>query len=226
MRTSINNIRYFILVLGIFIGLPVYNQTYQQKLIEIDLKSLYEKNELTLVNRQVKWSEEKGQDVIELLLNEDEGLAWIKGIEFKTGTIELRLKGIDVYQHSFLGIAFHGVNDSTFDALYFRPFQFLAEDTVRKKRAIQYISLPQYTWSRLRETQNGKFENQVVPAPDPNDWFHARFIISETEARVYVNDTPEPYLIVPLLGAKSGKIGLYTAYRSGGSFANLRIIKG
>ncbi len=192
----------------------------------IDLIKLFKKNRLTIVNREAKAGKEKGFGYIEFLLNVDEGLAWIDGMDFKTGIIELDLRGQDVYQHSFLGMAFHGSNDTTFEAIYFRPFQFRTTDTVRQKRAVQYISLPEDTWSKLRETQSGKFENSVIPAPDPNDWFHARFVIKENEALVYVNHMPNPCLTVPLLGAQSGKIGLYTADRSGGSFANLRIIKG
>lgn len=205
--------------------LSAFAQHDQQKPSHIDLISMFKSNQLTIVNREVKIGSEKGNDYLEFLLNVDEGLAWVDGIDFKTGTVELDLKGQDVFQHSFLGIAFHGENDTSFEAIYFRPFQFRTVDTLRQKRAVQYISLPEYTWSKLRETQSGKFENTVMPAPDPNDWFHARFIITEKEARVYVNNKPNPCLTVPLLGAKSGKIGLYTADRSGGSFANLKIHK-
>jgi len=200
-------------------------QTLQPKKIDIDLISRFKNNQLTIVNREVKIGQQKENDYIEFLLNVDEGLAWIDGIDFKTGIIELDLKGDDVFQHSFLGIAFHGDNDTTFEAIYFRPFQFRTADTIRQKRAVQYISLPDHSWAKLRETDGGKFEHTVTPAPDPNDWFHARFVIAENEARVYVNHKPDPCLTVPLLGAKSGKIGLYTADRSGGSFANLKIYK-
>ncbi|MDZ4706851.1 MAG: hypothetical protein SH818_00500 [Saprospiraceae bacterium] len=206
-------------------SLAGFAQNILQKPGTIDLISMFNKNQLTIVNREVKVGKEKGNDYIEFLLNEDEGLAWIEGIDFRTGIIELYLKGQDIFQHSFLGIAFHGDNDTTFEAIYFRPFQFQTTDTLRLKRAVQYISLPEYTWSKLRETQSGKFENTVMPAPDPNDWFHARFIITEKEAMVYVNNKPPPCITVPLLGAKSGKIGLYTADNSGGSFANLKIHK-
>lgn len=202
----------------------VVAQQDQPQPVNIDLITRFKNNQLTIVNREVNIGKEKGKEYIEFLLNVDEGLAWIEGIDFKTGTIEIDLKGQDVFQHSFLGIAFHGVNDTTFEAIYFRPFQFRTEDTIRQKRAVQYISLPEHTWSKLRETQTGKLENSVVPAPDPNDWFHARFIITATEARVYVNKNPNPCITVPLLGSRTGKIGLYTADRSGGSFANLRIV--
>jgi hypothetical protein len=153
-----------------------------------------------------------------------EGLVWINGVSFSTGTIEIDLKGQDVYQHSFVGIAFRGVDDSTFDAVYFRPFQFLTSDSVRKTRGVQYVSLPEYTWQKLRAERSGVFEQAVTPAPDPNDWFHARIVIHENEVLVYVNHAARPSLHVPLLSdRKKGMIGLYTADRSGGSFGNLTI---
>src|SRR5688500_844294 len=39
-----------------------------------------------------------------------EGAAWVEGLEFETGTIELEVKGKDVLQQSFLGVAFAGSN--------------------------------------------------------------------------------------------------------------------
>lgn len=151
---------------------------------------------------------------------------WINGVSFSTGTIEIDLKGKDVYQHSFVGIAFHGANGSTFDAVYFRPFQFLTTDSVRKTRGVQYISLPENTWQVLREKQNGIYEKSVLPAPDPNDWFHAAITVTKNEVLVYVNNAATPVLRVSLLSKrKTGWIALYTADRSGGSFANLSIKK-
>jgi hypothetical protein len=157
----------------------------------------------------------------------DEGLVWLNGVSFSTGTIEIDLKGQDVYQHSFVGIAFHAADDSTFEAVYFRPFQFRTDDTARQKRGVQYVSLPENTWQVLRAQHPGIYEQPVNPGPDPNDWFHATFVVSDREVRVFVNNASEPCLSVPLLGnRKNGKIGLYTADRSGGSFSNLSIGKG
>src|SRR5688572_21152277 len=69
-----------------------------------------------------------------------DGIAWLKGVTFSEGTIELDLRGRDVLQKSFLGIAFHGIDTGTFDAIYFRPFNFRSEDPVRKIHAVQYVS--------------------------------------------------------------------------------------
>src|SRR6185436_16195371 len=53
-----------------------------------------------------------------------DGMAWIKGLNFSTGTIEVDLRGRDGFQESFIGIAFHGVDTAELDVVYFRPFNF------------------------------------------------------------------------------------------------------
>ncbi len=190
-----------------------------------DLAQRFRDNQLTVYNRQVNIEINDSKNAIVLSEEEGEGLVWVNGVSFSTGTIEVDLKGQDVFQHSFLGIAFHCADDSTFDAVYFRPFQFNADDPVRKKRSVQYISLPVYTWQKLREQQIGFFENKVEPSPDPNDWFHTKIVIKEKEMIVYVNNAATPCLRVSLLSQrKTGRIALYTADRSGGSFANLVIV--
>jgi hypothetical protein len=153
-----------------------------------------------------------------------DGVAWLNGVSFEKGGIEIDLRGKDLFQQSFLGIAFHGENDSTYEAVYFRPFNFLASDSVRRIHAVQYISHPDFTWKRLREQQNGVFEKEVVPAPDPNAWFHARVIVTETTVDVYVNQHPKPCLQAKRLSNRQGgKVGLWVGDRSGGDFADLRI---
>lgn len=194
--------------------------------VRYDLVKLFNEKNVSVVHRNVTVGQENGKQCLSLSEETDEGLVWLNGVTFSTGTIEVDLKGQDVFQHSFVGIAFHGANDSTFESVYFRPFQFRTDDAARKKRGVQYISLPEHTWQVLRAEHPGTFEQPVEPGPDPNDWFHAKFEVTVREVRVFVNNASEPCLSVPLLGKrKSGMIGLYVADRSGGSFANLTIWK-
>lgn len=196
----------------------------QETIIKYDIARLYEDKNVTVVNRKVKLERDASKECIVLNEDVDEGLVWLDGVSFSEGTIEIDLKGQDVFQHSFLGIAFHGVNDSTFDAIYFRPFQFRTADSVRKTRGVQYVSLPKNTWQVLREKHPGVYEKTVHPAPDPNNWFHAKMVVRKNTLQVYVNDSPAPCLEVDLIGKREGgRIALYTADRSGGSFANLTI---
>jgi len=94
-----------------------------------------------------------GTDAGSVHLNDKEGagLAWVKNEQFTYGTIEFDIKGKDKLQASFVGIAFHGVNDTTYETVYFRPFNFRANDPVRKAHAVQYMASPNYEWPKLRQ---------------------------------------------------------------------------
>ncbi len=154
-----------------------------------------------------------------------DGVAYLPGIEFVNGAIEFDVKGKDVQQQSFVGVAFHGVDGTTYDAIYFRPFNFRTEDQARRIRAVQYVSHPAYTWQKLRTEQPGKYEQPVNPVPDPNAWFHARLVIASPKVSVFVGDAKEPCLAVNQLSdRKKGLLGLWVGNNSGGDFANLKII--
>jgi len=163
-------------------------------------------------------------------LKEKEGiscnrLVWLKDINFSTGTIEVDLRGKDIPQRSFLGVAFHGVDTVTYDAIYFRPFNFQSTDPVRKIHAVQYISHPEFTWEKLRNEKNGIYEKGISPAPAATDWFHVKIVVDESSITVYVNGATMHSLKVNKLNdRKDGLIGLWN-YGLEGDFANLSIKK-
>lgn len=151
------------------------------------------------------------------------GIVWLNNETFTTGTIEVDLRGKDIMQKSFLGIAFHAVDTSTYDVVYFRPFNFRAEDPVRKIHAVQYMTIPDFPWDRLRKEQNGIYEKAVTPAPAATDWFHARIVVDPQNITVYVNNASTPSLTVPKLNTRTaGRIGLWSSALPG-DFANLVI---
>lgn len=154
-----------------------------------------------------------------------EGVAWLEGFQFTEGAIELDVRGRDVFQRSFVGIAFHGADGVTYDAVYFRPFNFRTDDPVRRSHAVQYISHPTHTWRTLRERYPGRFERPVAPVPDPTGWFHARVEIRGGLVRVFVERAAEPSLVVrQLRQRRRGWVGLFVGEGSSGDFANLRIV--
>jgi len=154
-----------------------------------------------------------------------QGIAWLEGAQFASGVLEFDVRGKDVFQRSFIGIAFRGIDEETYEAIYFRPFNFKIPDSVRSSHSVQYVSHPTHTWQKLRSEKPGEFEKSVRPIPDPNDWFHARVVVSDSTVTVYVNDSKEPSLEVPSLGnRKSGLVGLWVGNGSGGDFANLKIV--
>ena len=146
---------------------------------------------------------------------------WLKGVSFSNGTIEIDLRGKDIPQQSFLGVAFHGVDTTTYDAIYFRPFNFRSKDSIRKIHAVQYISHPIHTWSKLREEHPGMYEKGITPPPLGTDWFHARIEIKNGVVKVFVNNATTPSLTVTKLNnRKEGLLGLWN-FALNGDFANL-----
>jgi hypothetical protein len=155
---------------------------------------------------------------------EGPGIAWINGQEFNYGRIEFDIKGKDVLQQSFVGIAFHGLNDTTYEAVYFRPFNFRSPDSVRRSHAVQYIAVPKFDWPILRESYPNKYEQPVLPPPDPNDWFHVRIIVEIKKISVYVNDIDKPVLIIePFMPIKGHMIGYWVGNHSAGDWKDLKI---
>ncbi|CAG5003500.1 hypothetical protein DYBT9275_03166 [Dyadobacter sp. CECT 9275] len=152
------------------------------------------------------------------------GVAWLEEVEFKEGVIEFDVKGRNVVQKSFVGIAFHGSNDSTYDAVYFRPFNFKSLEEERRNHSVQYISLPKFDWPKLRSEFHNQYEKPVNPAPDPEEWFHCRLVVKNQEVNVFVNGNISPSLTVKqLAGLKGSKVGFWVGHASDGDFANISI---
>jgi len=189
--------------------------------IAAGLAASSQKTGYTIVNRKLT---DDGKGNIYLNAAEGPGMAWIKGLPFTEGTIEFDIKGKNVQQQSFVGFAFHGVNDSTYEAVYFRPFNFRSPDPVRKGHAVQYIADPNFDWPVLREKYPNKYEQPVSPVPDPNDWFHAKMAVTAEKIEVFVNGNTKPSLVVTPLVHSGGKMaGFWVGNGSDGSWRDLRV---
>jgi hypothetical protein len=176
------------------------------------------------VNRTVSLVNEDGKKTVRFNEVPNEGYMILKGIEFSNGTIEFDVKGKDIMQQSFVGIAFHGQDEKTYDVVYFRPFNFKSDDPVRRAHSVQYISSPDYGWPKLRNDFPGKYENTVSPVPGPDDWFHVKIVVDGKKISTFVNHSSQPSLQVEKLSnTTNGGIALWMGNNSGGSFANLSI---
>lgn len=190
----------------------------------IDLHASVVRNGIELYNRELTLVDEPGHQGIRLSKAYGEGVAWFMGVTFSEGIIEFDVRGEDVKQHSFVGIAFHGANDTTFDAVYLRPFQFRATADSLRNRMLQYISLPVHTWRALRKSAPGVNEHSITPAPDPSGWVHMRIVVSGDTISTFINGAKEPSLVVKkLTKLRTGRVGFYVADTSGGDFANIRM---
>lgn len=181
--------------------------------------------DFTAYNRNLSIKTDGTAQVIYLDENENPGIAWINGQHFTNGTIDVNIKGRDVLQQSFLGIAFHGVNDTIYEAIYFRPFNFRSTDPERKVHAVEYIALPQFDWPKLRSEHHNQYEKGVSPIPDPKAWFHARIEVRGKSIKVYINGNTTPSLAITALTHTDGKmIGYWVGNGSDGSWKNLKIV--
>lgn len=178
----------------------------------------------TIHNRAATVTVEDGMTVVGFDARAGDGAAWLEGVEFENGTIEVLIRGKNNPGRSFVGVAFRGVDEEVYDAVYFRPFNFIADNDLSRSHMVQYVSHPDHTWSRLREEHTDVYENALLDPPDPDRFFRARIVIEKPTVTVYVGDDPEPSLIVEELTDRTGgKIGLWMGNGSDGEFAQFVI---
>ena len=157
-------------------------------------------------------------------------LAWIEDLEFSNGSIEAEIAGAPVPgavgARGFVGIAFRlQIDDKTegkmtYDAFYLRPTNGRAEDQERRNHATQYISHPDWTWSRLRRETPSRYESYVDLVPD--EWTRIRIEVRGDRARLYVHDLQQPVLIVNDVKSGSNGTGAVALWIDPGTVAHFR----
>ena len=199
---------------------------FSQKAEVINIQKLVKNKGVEVFNRELSLINEGTHQGIRLSKDEGEGIAWLKGIEFSEGTLEFDVRGENVANHSFVGIAFHGKDNATFDAIYLRPFRFKDQNEEQRSHQLQYISLPDFPWRTLREKFPHKYESAIANTPDPDSWVRIKVVVKGSTVSTYINDNKEPSLVVEKVTSfNKGAVGFYVADTSGGDFANITISK-
>jgi len=154
----------------------------------------------------------------------------IKGIDFKTGTVEVKilsrlLKNAPDFARGFIGIAFH-INDSNsrFECIYLRPTNGRADDQLRRNHSIQYFSFPDYSFERLRKEAPGEYESYADMGLD--EWITMEIEVKEKQAKLFLNGNKQPSLIVNDLKSGdnvSGAVGLWMDVGTEGFFKELKV---
>jgi len=191
----------------------------------LDLTRLAAGQEWKIENRSVQAVVKDGKNAVQLDARPNDGLAWLPGFSFENGEIECDILGrSQPVQGSFVGVAFRVQDEKTFDAIYFRPFNFRVPE--RRAHSVQYVSHPDWTWNRLRAERTGQFEKAIDPAPDGDQWIHARIVVRKPKVEVYVNGAATPSLVVDELSPRTGgSVGLFVGNFSPGTFANLKVTR-
>jgi hypothetical protein len=156
---------------------------------------------------------------------EPELLASIEGVAFSNGVIEAEVAGVPAPgagtgARGFVGIAFRLQDDKTYDAFYLRSTNGRADDQERRNHAAQYISHPDWTWSRLRRETPSRYEAYVDLVPD--EWTRIRIEVRGERARLYVHGQQQPTLIVNDVKSGANRAGAVALWVGPGTVAHFR----
>ena len=155
-----------------------------------------------------------------------EQLAVVEGLEFDNGVIQAEIAGAPMAgatagARGFVGIAFRLQSDlRTYDAFYLRPTNGRADDQVRRNHSAQYISHPEWTWSRFRKETPEKYESYVDLVPD--EWTKVKIEVRGAQAKLYVHDQPQPTLIVNDVKTAANAKGAVALWLDVGTVAHFR----
>lgn len=148
-------------------------------------------------------------------------------IDFADGTIEAEIKSeIDEqapdFARGFVGFAFRVAADS-FEKIYLRPTNGVANDQVRRNHSVQYAAYPDYRFDRLRLEAPERYETAADIAP--NRWIHMKIIVLGATAKLYLDHRPNPVLVVNDLKLGAGRRGRVGLWIETGTIAHFRSIK-
>ncbi len=190
----------------------------------IDLAEAYATGALTPFARTVTSLDEGEVRGVAIDSVQATGLVWLDGVTFGTGEVSFLVRGRDVLGASFVGLAFGGVDDSTYEAVYLRPFNFNADDSTRHAHGIQYIAHPEHPWFVLRQQYPGEFEHAVSPDPAADAWQTVRLAISADSVHAWVGEGEAADLVVRrLVPSREGRVALWIGFGSPGEFASVTL---
>jgi hypothetical protein len=154
--------------------------------------------------------------------------ALVEGVSFRDGVIEVDLAGQPAAgafagARGFIGIAFRIQADGRYEYIYLRPTNGRADDQIRRNHSTQYSSYPDFDFARSRQEAPEKYESYVDL--QPGVWTSYKIEVEGRKARLYVNGTEQPCLIVNdlKLDPQNGGVALWVGPGTEGYFSNLKI---
>ncbi len=195
-------------------------------------------NKLTAVQVMMKPVELDGRKTIRVtkdtaVTKDDEAtFVRINDLPFHDGTIEVNvlsrlLPDAPAHARGFIGVAFRiSEKNERFECIYIRPTNGRAEQQLRRNRSVQYFSFPDFKYDRLRKESAGEYESYADMGL--NEWIRLRIEVKGSQAKLFINNQPQPSLIVNdlKLGENtSGAIGLFVDIGTEGFFTDLIINK-
>ncbi|HUR19927.1 MAG TPA: hypothetical protein VMZ90_03910 [Vicinamibacterales bacterium] len=187
-------------------------------------------------NVKVESAEYKGRKAIRITLPSSPApgprFTFVRGVDFADGTIEADVAakltmtvpaGAPV-PTAFIGIAFRTRSDANhYELFYLRPGNSRSSDQAQRNHSVQYLSVPDFDWSKLRWRWPSVYE--VYADLEPEAWTKMKIEVAGRQAKLYVNGAPRPVLVVDGLKGEDlrGGIGLWAFTGQDNYFSNLRI---
>ena len=176
--------------------------------------------------------EYQGRKAVRLTTQEssESVFAFLKGIQIKDGTIEAdiairRTTPPGVRMPGFVGIAFRARTDAShYDMFYLRPGNSHSEDQAMRNHSVQYVAAPGYDWYKLRREWPWVYESYADLQPE--SWNRARVEVRGRNAKLFVNGSENPSLIVNGLKGEDleGGVALWGYAGEEAYFSNVRVV--
>jgi hypothetical protein len=193
--------------------------------------SLTDTDALVLFGGQAQIVEYQGRTAV-LLTKKADGdvFAFVKGAQFQDGTIEadVAMKATTppgVRMPGFIGIAFRTRPDAShYELFYLRPGNSQSEDQAMRNHSVQYVSAPGFDWYKLRREWPWLYESHAGLRPDV--WTKVKIEVHGRSARLYVNGSDTPSLVVNGLKGEDlqGGVAMWGFAGEEAYFSNLKII--
>ena len=196
----------------IFMGVGISTTRTKQR--KFDLRELVAGDGWRLVNSSASIEEYKGKQAARFDARRGAGLAWVEGLRFSVGKIDLDIAAVK----QDAGIAFHVQNEREFEAVCFHIGDEAQSEGETQRVVVRYFSTDP-DWSANHEA---RFD---LPYSQSGEWFKARVSISKEVIAVFINSSNIPTLRLdnPGGGEVYGSVGLWIGAGSTALVADFRI---
>jgi hypothetical protein len=187
-------------------------------------------NALAVTGGKVEPVEYLGRRAVLLTTNANSDIyAYVNGSAMQDGVIEFDVAvkittPPGVRMPGFTGIAFRARSDgSHYDMFYLRPRNAVSDDQAMRNHSVQYVAKPGFDWYPLRRQWPWIYEAWADLKPDL--WTHVKIEVHGRSARLFLNGSDSPSLVVNGLKGEdlTGGIALWGYPGEESYFSNLRI---
>jgi hypothetical protein len=217
-------------MLTLALGAGAETASFAQAASNVRTFALSDTKDLALVNVKADAVEYKGRKAVRLAKDTGkDGFALLQGTDFQDGTIEadIALKITTppgVRMPGFVGIAFRARPDaSRYELFYLRPGNSRSDDQEMRNHSVQYVSVPDFDWYKLRQEWPWVYE--AYADLQTETWTKVRIEVAGRSAKLYLNRSEQPSLVVDGLKGEDlrGGVALWSYQGQEAYFSNVRI---